>query len=141
MPQETKSKFEPGSPASAPDAGANASPAGMNVLLGDDRSTFDALEKAFDFRGDVTLELRDGRSITGYLFDRKRGRGLPDSSVRLMLPDADGQKVTIGYHEIARVAFSDRDPAAGKSFETWVKKYVEKKMRGERASIESEPLE
>ena len=46
-----------------------------------------------------------------------------------MLPDADGQKITIGYHEIARVAFSDRDPAAGKSFETWVKKYVEKKMR------------
>ena len=68
-----------------------------------------------------------------------RGPTLADSNVRIM--PADGGKVTISYAHVSRVAFSERDPAAGKSFETWVKKYVEKKMRGERASIESEPLE
>ena len=31
--------------------------------------------------------------------------------------------------------------AAGKSFETWVKKFVSRKLAGESASIESEPLE
>ena len=34
--------------------------------------------------------------------------------------------------EIARLEFTGRDTAAGKSFETWVKKYQEKKAAGEK---------
>jgi hypothetical protein len=100
----------------------------------------DVLERAFDYRGDVTLTLADGRSVTGYLFDRRKGVTLADSAVRLLCPGSD-EKVSVRYADVRRVAFDPRDPAAGKSFETWVKKYVEKKLRGERASIESEPLE
>ncbi len=114
--------------------------AGWSVDLSDDAATFDILEKAFDYRGDVTLTLKDGRTIAGYLFDRRRGTSLADSSIRLMGPASD-DKITVRYADITHIAFSDRDPAAGKSFETWVKKYIEKKLAGEKASIESEPLE
>lgn len=135
MPQETKAK------ASLEVRGAEQpTVAGSTVELGTDgAASFDVLEKAFDFRGDVTLTLKDGRSVGGYLFDRRRGTGLDDSTVRLM--PADGTKVSVAYAEIASISFSDRDPAAGKSFETWVKKYTEKKLKGERASIESEVLD
>ena len=30
-----------------------------------------AIEKAFDYRGDLTLTLKDGRTVEGYVFDRK----------------------------------------------------------------------
>jgi hypothetical protein len=113
---------------------------GVCVDLNDDAATFDVLEKAFDYRGDVTLTLRDGRTVAGYLFDRRKGKTPADSSIRLMGAASD-EKITVHYAEIKHVAFSDRDPAAGKSFETWVKKYVEKKLAGERASIESETLD
>lgn len=130
MPQETKAK---------PELAAPTLP-GWSVDLNDDQLTFEALEKAFDYRGDVTLTLRDARVVTGYLFDRRRGRHLSDSAVRL-LPAGSDEKLTIPYADIRHIAFSERDPAAGKSFETWVKKYVEKRIAGERASIESEALD
>ncbi len=114
--------------------------AGWSVDLGDDDATFDILEKAFDYRGDVTLTLKDGSVVAGYLFDRKRGKTLTDSSVRLLPPTSE-ERITVRYADIRHIAFSDRDPAAGKSFETWVKKYIEKKLKGEKASIESEALD
>lgn len=133
MPQEVQ--VEPTSVAAQ-----RESVAGWAVDLADEAATFDILEKAFDYRGDVTLTLKDGSVAAGYLFDRTRGKTLADSSVRL-LPQASEERLTVRYAEIRHIAFSDRDPAAGKSFETWVKKYVEKKLKGEKASIESEPLE
>lgn len=132
MPQETKSMPDP-SP-------AEQSLPGWTVDLNDSALTMGVLEKAFDYRGDVTLTLKDGREVSGYLFDRVRGESLGTSSVRL-LPATSDEKVSVRYDQISRVMFSDRDPAAGKSFETWVKKYIEKKMAGERASIESEALD
>jgi hypothetical protein len=97
----------------------------------------EGLEKAFDYRGDVTLTLKDGRSIEGYIFDRRPGATLEDSSVRL-LPKDSGPRLTVRYSEIAGLAFTGRDPAAGKSWEAWVKKYWEKKRAGEK-NIELKP--
>ncbi|HET9167181.1 MAG TPA: hypothetical protein VFP11_14375, partial [Candidatus Angelobacter sp.] len=85
-----------------------------------------ALEKAFDYRGDVTITRKDGSKVEGYIFDRRTGKTLADSAVRLFPKDAD-QKISIPYSEIAALAFSGRDTAAGKSFEAWVRKYWEKK--------------
>lgn len=119
---------------------ARDSLAGWSVDFADETATFDVLEKAFDYRGDVTLTLKDGRTISGYLFDRRKGKGLIDSTIRLLPPTSE-ERVTVTYAEIRHIAFSDRDPAAGKSFETWVKKYIEKKLAGEKASIESESLD
>ncbi len=90
-----------------------------------------ALEKAFDYRGDVTLTLRDGRVLNGYVFDRRTGSTLADSTVRL-IPVNERTKMTVPYAEIAALTFSGRDTAAGKTFEAWVKKYWEKKAAGEK---------
>lgn len=111
---------------------------GWSAALADDASRFDVLEKAFDFRGDCTLTLTDGRLIAGYIFDRRRGTTTADSSVRLLPPTGD-DKITVRYAEIAKVDFG-KDSAHGKSFESWIKKYIEKKLAGEKASIESETL-
>ncbi len=91
----------------------------------------DALEKAFSYRGDITILRRDGSSVEGYLFDRAFGATLADSRVRLMPRDGSG-KVTLLCSEISGLKFSGRDPAAGKSWEAWVKKYWEKKAAGEK---------
>jgi len=48
----------------------------------------------------------------------------------------------VSYAEIAALAFSGRDTAAGKSWEAWMKKYAEKKAAGEKdLSLHPEALE
>ena len=89
-----------------------------------------ALEQAFDYRGDVTLTLKNGEVVVGYVYDRRTGKSLADSYARV-LPQESGQRRDIAYAEIAALAFTGRDPAAGKSWEAWVKKYEEKKAAGE----------
>jgi hypothetical protein len=101
----------------------------------------DVLEKAFDFRGDITITRKDGTKIEGYLFDRRRGPTLAQSLVRL-LPKNSNHKVSIPYADIAALAFTGRDPAAGKSWEAWVKKYLQKKAAGEKnIALQPEPLD
>jgi hypothetical protein len=90
-----------------------------------------ALEKAFDYRGDVTITRKDGSKIEGYIFDRRAGNSLAESVVRL-LPKDSNQKIAVPYSDIAALAFTGRDTAAGKSFEAWVKKYWQKKAAGEQ---------
>jgi len=101
----------------------------------------EALEKAFDYRGDITITRKDGAKVEGYIFDRVTGATLSSSFVRL-LPKDSNQRIKIAYSEIAGLAFSGRDTAAGKSWEAWVKKYWEKKGTGQgQASLEPESLE
>jgi len=100
-----------------------------------------ALEKAFDYRGDVAVTKKDGSKVDGYIFDRVTGANLEASFVRI-LPRDSGQRVKISYAEIAALAFSGRDPAAGKSWEAWVRKYWEKKSSGEGdLTLQPESLE
>jgi len=99
------------------------------------------VEKAFDYRGDVTITRKDGSQITGYLFDRRTGPTLETSAVRLMLPSSN-DRPSIPYSDIAAIAFTGRDTAAGKSYEAWVKKYWEKRAKGEKnISLEPEALD
>ena len=100
-----------------------------------------ALEKAFDYRGDVTLTLKDNSKIEGYLFDRVAGNSLANSFVRVM-PKLANQKLRIAYADIAALSFTGKDTAAGRSWEAWVRKYWEKKASGEGVlSLEPESLE
>jgi hypothetical protein len=100
-----------------------------------------ALEKAFDYRGDITITRKNGSKIEGYLFDRRTAATLKDSVVRLY-PKTSNEKISISYAEIAALAFTGRDTAAGKSWEAWMKKYAAKKAAGEKdISLYSEPLE
>ena len=97
----------------------------------------EALEKAFDYRGDITITCKDGSQVVGYLFDRNSGSSLASSFVRV-IPANARTKVNIAYSDIAAIAFTGRDTAAGKTFEAWVKKYWEKKAAGEK-NIQIEP--
>ena len=100
-----------------------------------------ALEKAFDYRGDVTITRKDGSKVEGYIFDRRTGKTLADSAVRLFPKDSD-HKISVPYSEIAALVFTGRDTAAGKSFDAWVKKYWEKKAAGEKnIGIQAEALD
>jgi hypothetical protein len=100
-----------------------------------------ALEKAFDYRGDVAITKKDGSKVDGYIFDRVTGATLEHSFVRV-LPRDSNQRVKISYADIAALAFSGRDPAAGKSWEAWVRKYWEKKSSGEGSlTLQPESLE
>jgi hypothetical protein len=100
-----------------------------------------ALEKAFDYRGDVTITHKDGSKIEGYIFDRVTGATLAASFVRV-LPKDSNARVKIAYTDIAGLAFSGRDTAAGKSWEAWVKKYWDKKAAGAgELSLQPESLE
>jgi hypothetical protein len=59
-----------------------------------------------------------------------------------VLPQDSNQRHKIAYADIAALAFTGRDPAAGKSWEAWVRKYWEKKASGERGfGLEPESLE
>ena len=89
-----------------------------------------ALEQAFDYRGDVLITRKDGSKIEGYIFDRRTGKTLADSFVRL-LPKDGGARISLPYADIAALAFTGRDMAAGNSWEAWVRHYWEKKSAGE----------
>ena len=90
-----------------------------------------ALEKAFDYRGDITITLKSGEKIEAYIFNRQTGATLADSFVQYFTPKSD-EKRKLAYDQIARLEFSGKDRAAGKHWEDWVKAYTEKKAAGEK---------
>jgi hypothetical protein len=58
------------------------------------------------------------------------------------MPKDRPDKLSIPYSEVAALAFTGRDTAAGKSFAAWVKKYNEKKAAGEQnIGIDPESLD
>jgi hypothetical protein len=142
MPQETKSM-----PANPDDLEVAPGTVHENLegwipALAGDAEVRAALEKAFDFRGDITIGTKSGNTIEGYIFDRRGdSNSLSDCYVRLLPKDGD-EKVRISYDDVARLEFTGKDTAAGKSFATWVKKYQEKKAAGEKnIGLEPEKLD
>jgi hypothetical protein len=89
-----------------------------------------ALEKAFDYRGDVTITLKSGEKIEAYIFNRHTGATMGESWVQYFTPKSN-DKLKLSYAEIARLEFSGKDRAAGKHWEDWVKAYNERKAAGE----------
>jgi hypothetical protein len=73
------------------------------------------VDQAFDYRGDVTLVLTDGRETSGYLYNRDRER--TDPFLEMLLPS--GARTTFRYAEIRTIRFTGKDPAAGTSYEVW----------------------
>jgi hypothetical protein len=90
-----------------------------------------ALEKAFDYRGDVTITTKSGERIEAFIFNRHTGITLADSYVQYFSPDS-AVKQKLSYADIARLEFTGKDRAAGKHWEDWVKAYNERKAAGEK---------
>jgi hypothetical protein len=120
---------------------AHAAVEGWVPELASEQDLLAALETAFDYRGDVTIARKDGSTVEGYIFDRRSAGTLAQSVVRV-IPGDSRLKLTIPYSDIAALAFTGRDTAAGKSWEAWVRKYWEKKAAGESGiGIEPESLD
>lgn len=109
-------------------AAARSTLQGTVVKNGDVKT---AIREAFDYRGDVTIKLKSGDAMEGYLFDHQA------SKVRVILKD-QGRKVTVHESEIDELAFTGRDMADGRSWEAWVRKYAARKAAGEK-NIELTP--
>jgi hypothetical protein len=118
---------------------ADASSSQVRRVEASEASFAAALEAARDFRGDVTLLLTDGTALEGFVFDTEAMQGRI-ARVR-MLPSDGGPRRTVDAMQIRSVAFTGRDAAAGKTWENWVRRYAEKRRKGEAASIESESLD
>jgi hypothetical protein len=98
----------------------------------------EALNAAFDYRGDVTLTLEDGSRIECFVFDHREA---PGGATLRVIETSTGDKRSVACAGVRRIEFTGKDTAAGKTWENWVRRYVEKHRAGEHAGIESEPLE
>ena len=92
----------------------------------------EAVEEAFDYRGDVTLELSSGDRISGYVFNRHLTGPRPYLQI---FPKKETGAREIPYCEIAAIAFTGKDTASGKSWEAWVAK-KESQRRSEAEQVE-----
>jgi hypothetical protein len=100
-----------------------------------------ALEKAFNYRGDVSITLKSGERIEAYVFNRYTGATLADSWVQYFAANSP-EKHKASYADIARLEFTGKDRAAGKHWEDWVKAYNEKRAAGEKnIALHPEALE
>lgn len=95
----------------------------------------EAVELAFDYRGDVTLSLKSGESLSGYIFNR-RVAGL-ESCLELFPADSPNATL-VRYDEIVVIAFTGEDTASGKSWEAWMaKKESERRAETERVAADA----
>ncbi|MBI1848278.1 MAG: hypothetical protein HY294_11640 [Candidatus Rokubacteria bacterium] len=77
------------------------------------------VDQAFDYRGDVTVLRRGADPIVGYVYNRETGGPAPFLQ---MFQASDGAALTVPYAEIHTIHFTGRDPAAGKSYEAWLRR-------------------
>jgi hypothetical protein len=82
----------------------------------DPATLVEIVERAFDYRGDVTLVLDDGRQLEGYLFNRNRDVVEPFAQVFLR---EQSDPVTVPYSRIREIRFTGKDTAAGNSYAAW----------------------
>jgi hypothetical protein len=117
---------------------------GTQPDLDTEKAVRKAVEAAFSYRGDVSLLLTDDRVVHGFIFDRRVGATLAESSFRLIPAawKADvTERQTYRYDELVAIKFSGKDAAAGRTWEAWVAKYREKKRQGLAANLDPVSLD
>jgi hypothetical protein len=92
-----------------------------------DERLAEAIERAFDYRGDVTLVRRDGAELVGYLFNRNADGPRPFVQV---FAAAGGDPISIPYADISSIRFTGRDTAAGNSYAAWLRSREAAKAAG-----------
>lgn len=88
---------------------------GWTPRVGDEVTLAQVIDLAFDYRGDVTIVFADGRSLSGYVYNRDREVADP----YLMVFDPGGVSHTVRYADVRTIRFTGRDTAAGASYEAW----------------------
>jgi hypothetical protein len=93
---------------------------GWEPSIGDELPLSKVVELAFAYRGDVSLDLVDGSTIEGYLFNYSSGRAAESDGLTAEVIRTDtGQRLRLRYDEIGAIRFTGRDMAAGQSLEAW----------------------
>ena len=107
---------------------------GFSWVEGDPGSLEEMVEIAVDYRGDVPILRRDEDDLVGYLANRSIGQQVPAESWIEVFPAAGGPRRRISLVAIRGLILSGKDVASGKSWESWLKKYTERRdalARGE----------
>ena len=91
---------------------------GWAPAIPDDATLVEVVERAFDYRGDVTVVLDDGRELVGYLFNRNRDVAEP--FVQMFEREGSGPS-TVPYARIRAIRFTGKDTAAGTSYAAWLR--------------------
>ncbi|MFA5190992.1 MAG: hypothetical protein WC740_09705 [Verrucomicrobiia bacterium] len=86
------------------------------------------IEKAFDYRGDVTVDLKNGQQVVGYLSNRnfQGAEHCREPFIEVMVA-GQPELACIVCRDIAGIRFTGEDMAAGKSWEEWIAKETSKK--------------
>ena len=125
MPGEVKTH-----PASRPN-----SLQGATFTFHSEADRVEGINKAFDYRGDVTLTVR-GEQIEGYIFNRDAAAVPP--RIELFAKGSETPQI-IPYADIEAIAFTGKDTADGKSWDAWVsKKEHERQAEADRVKAEAE---
>ena len=77
--------------------------------IGPGLSLAEVVDKAFDYRGNVTVVRADGSETEGYLFNRNADAAVP--FVQMFDVSGEGPH-TIAYRDIRTIRFTGRDTAA-----------------------------
>ena len=91
---------------------------GWTPEVGDAASLAEVIERAFDYRGDVTIVRRDGSEVIGYLFNRDAAVARPFVQV---FEQQGGPPLTLPYADIRTIRFTGRDTATGNSYAAWLR--------------------
>ena len=93
---------------------------GRCIRPSDEKELHEVMSRAFDYRGDVTIQLKTGEQVVGYVFDRHED--VPQPYAKLFLPNHQ-EPYIVSYQEVAGVVFSGEDTAFGRSWEDWAQKW------------------
>jgi lipopolysaccharide export system protein LptC len=92
----------------------------------------EAVEQAFDYRGDVSLQLTSGQTVEGYVSNRDTHAAQPFLQI---FPKVESGLRLIRYADVKAISFTGKDTASGKSWEAWVtKKEAQRRAEAEEAS-------
>lgn len=95
----------------------------------------EAVDHAFDYRGDVRIALTSGEEVEGYVSNRSGSSAQPYLT---LMPKNAGGIIEISLHDIVTIAFTGEDTASGKSWETWVaKKESQRKAESDAAAADA----
>jgi len=109
---------------------------GKTFTCQSDQDRLEAINQAFDYRGDVTLTLASHEVLEGFVSNRVSTAKTPYLDIFLKGSDAPRR---VEYSAISAVAFSGKDHADGKSWEAWVnKKESERKAEAEKIKADLE---
>lgn len=97
---------------------------------GPEVSLAEVIDRAFDYRGNITVHLRDGGELTGYLFNRDARAREP--FVQLFDTAGEGP-ITLRYADIRGIRFTGKDTAAGNSYAAWLERKAAAKAQGQPA--------